>query len=49
MIRPVSLLNTSIKIITKLLTNRLQRVIPQIVHDNQYGFIKGKSIQDCLG
>ena len=23
--------------------------MPKIVHENQYGFVKGKSIQDCLG
>lgn len=22
---------------------------PKVVHENQYGFIKGKTIQDCLG
>jgi retron-type reverse transcriptase len=27
----------------------MQSVILEVVHENQYGFIKGKSIQDCLG
>jgi len=27
---------------------RLQKVILQLVHTNQYGFIKGRTIQDCL-
>lgn len=47
--RPISLLNSSMKIITKLLSNRLQKYAIQVVHENQYGFVKGKTIQDCLG
>ena len=40
----ISLLNCSIKIITKLLANRLQNVILKLVYNNQYGFIKSRSI-----
>jgi hypothetical protein len=47
--RPISLLNSSFKLLTKILANRLQRVALQVIHENQYGFIKGKTIQDCLG
>ena len=46
--RPISLLNTSFKILTKLLANRLQQVILSLVHENQYGFLKSRTIQDCL-
>jgi hypothetical protein len=46
--RPISLLNYSLKFLTKLLANRLQAVILKVVHSNQYGFIKGRTIQDCL-
>lgn len=37
------------KILTKLLANRLQSKALQVVNENQYGFIKGRTIQDCLG
>jgi retron-type reverse transcriptase len=37
------------KIITKLLANRLQGIILKLVHKNQYGFLNNRSIQDCLG
>lgn len=46
--KPISLLNSSIKLITKLLANRLQRVILRLVHKNHYGFIKKRSIHDFL-
>jgi hypothetical protein len=46
--RPISLLNSSIKLITKILANRLQDVILKVVHQNQYGFIRNRNIQDCL-
>jgi hypothetical protein len=46
--RPISLLNYSLKYITKLLSTRLQSVILHLVHQNQYGFIKGRTLQDCL-
>jgi hypothetical protein len=46
--RPMSLLNCTLKLITKLLANSLQTVIQSIIHENQYGFIKSRTIQDCL-
>ena len=42
--RPITLLNCCLKLITKLLANRLQKVILKIIHKNQYGFLKGRSI-----
>ena len=46
--RSISLLNYSLKSITKILLSRLQTVILKLVHANQYGFIRGRTIQDCL-
>jgi hypothetical protein len=48
MISDQSLFNSSPKMISKLLANRLQPMALQVVHENQYGFIKGNIIQDCL-
>jgi hypothetical protein len=46
--RPISLINIAVKIITKLMANRLQPHLLTTVHQNQYGFIKSRAIQDCL-
>jgi hypothetical protein len=46
--RTISLLNSVLKLLTKLLSRRLQAVILKLIHKNQYGFIKSRSIQDCL-
>lgn len=46
--RPISLLNCCVKMLTKLLDERLQLIILKIIHKNQYGFIRHRTIQDCL-
>lgn len=34
--------------LTNILANRLQNSVIPLIHNNQYGFIKSKTIQDCL-
>ena len=42
--RPISLSNTDVKILTKILAERLKQVLPDIIHLNQSGSIKGRKI-----
>jgi hypothetical protein len=46
--RLISLLNICLKLLTKLLANRLQTGIQRLIHENQYGFIKSRTIPHCL-
>src|ERR1041384_3930630 len=46
--RPVSLTSVGIKFLTKMAANRFQKDIRRCMHKNQYGFIKERSIQDCI-
>ena len=46
--RPISLLNSSLKLLTKILADRLEQVILQLIHRYRYGFIRSRTIQDCL-
>ena len=42
--RPISLLNTDYKLITHVLANRLQNVLPNIISKDQSGYLKSRNI-----
>jgi hypothetical protein len=46
--RPISLTNVCVKFLTKLAANRLQSRILECLHKNQDGFLRNRTIQDCL-
>lgn len=46
--RPISLLNTDYKVLSKAIANRLVQVLPSIIHSNQSGYVKGRRIQDNI-
>jgi exonuclease III len=46
--RPISLCNTSYKILAKVIANRLKAALPLIVPENQGGFVQGRHIADNI-
>ncbi|XP_057426328.1 uncharacterized protein LOC130719736 [Lotus japonicus] len=46
--RPISLIGSAYKLISKVLSARLQVVLPSLISENQFAFTKGRQISDCI-
>ena len=44
--RPITVLNTDYKIMTQVLTTRLTKAVPNLIHTDQAGFMCGRRIED---
>ena len=42
--RPITLLNVDCKVATKVITKRIESLLPKLVHSDQTGFIKARYI-----
>ncbi|KAF1326586.1 putative Pollike protein, partial [Globisporangium splendens] len=42
--RPIALVQVDVKVLSKALTYRLQSAIPKLIHPDQKGFVRGRSI-----
>ena len=46
--RPITLLNSIYKLISGVIAQRINLVLPSIIHNDQCGFVKGQHIGDCI-
>ncbi|PNX96059.1 ribonuclease H [Trifolium pratense] len=46
--RPIAMANFKFKIISKILADRLALVLPDLISNEQRGFVQGRQIKDCI-
>ena len=46
--RPITLLNCDYKIASKCIANRIQKILPKLINNNQTGFLKGRFIGENI-
>lgn len=46
--RPISLASFAINFLLKILATRLARILPLVVDEQQYGFVKGRNIHESI-
>jgi hypothetical protein len=45
---PITLFNADYKIISKILAERIKKTLPNIIHSDQKGFVKGRNISEAI-
>ena len=45
--RPIFLLNSSYKLVSSCIANRIKPILPYVIESQQKGFIKGRNIAEC--
>jgi hypothetical protein len=46
--RPISLLNVDYKILAKIISDRMRKCLPKIIHSDQKGFVPSRRLEDAV-